>query len=260
MDTTDFSRSFITFRIDTEVRQPETVSHQPPFSLNNARIPIECRCVVTEKDSGNAQTFVLGASCKTERVGVERDLWLQPNADYCPIFSADRYLHLKTYAKAGMTVESYPPGSGTQSDRQSGRIQDTFDSVRIDVTSCTGEPLGSAQEIVEAILANHLLVARTELENARYHALIEYPVKTINANERDWVFQTDTGPVLFPDLTQAPEAVMTRLELAYAAFNQPDWIEFIVREPTTVAEGVDVYHYSRPMRCDAKNQILRTSR
>ncbi|MGB0578747.1 MAG: hypothetical protein ACPGVU_03500 [Limisphaerales bacterium] len=256
MKTIDFSRSFVTFRIDTEIRQPQTVSHKPPFSVNNARIPIECRCVITEKSSGITQTFVLGASCKTERVGVERDLWTQPNADYCPIFSEDRFLNLKTYARVGTEVDRYPPGSGTQSDRQSGRIEDTFDSVRIDVAASEGKLLDSAQEIVEAVLANHILVARTELESERYLALIEYPVKTINANERDWILQTDTGPVLFPDLSQEPDSLMTSLQLAYAAFNHPEWIEFLVREPTPVAGGIDVYHYSRPVRCDSQNQVV----
>ena len=49
MNTFDFNRSFFTFRIDTLVKPPLAVTHKPPFSLNNARIPIECRCVVTEK-------------------------------------------------------------------------------------------------------------------------------------------------------------------------------------------------------------------
>ncbi len=256
MKTIDFHRSYVTFRIDTRMKPPQTVSHKPPFSLNNARIPIECQCVVTEKTTNNVHSFVLGASCKTERVGVERDIWLEPNADFCPIFTQDRYLNLKTYAKVGTTVDLYPPGSGAQSDRQSGRIEDTFDSVRIDVAECDGNPLRSPQEIVEAVLANQSLVARTELENHLYHALIEYAVKTINANERDWIFQTDAGPVLFPDLTSEPDSLLTSLELAYAAFNSPDWIEFIIRESTPVAEDVNVYHYSRPVRCDARNQIL----
>ncbi|MBG87835.1 MAG: hypothetical protein CMO80_13155 [Verrucomicrobiales bacterium] len=257
MEAIDFNRSFVTFRIDTEVRQPLTVSHKPPFSLNNARIPIECRCTISEKKSGAKQTFVLGASCKTERVGVEEDIWTQPNADYCPIFSEDRFLNLKTYARVGTEVDRYPPGSGTQSDRQSGRIEHTFDSVRIDITAVEGEALESAQEIVTAVLANQLLVAHTELENDRYHALIEYPVKTINANERDWIYQTDTGPVLFPDLSRDPTSLMSRLELAFAAFNNPKWIEFLLRVPTNVADGADVYHYSRSVRCDAHNQIIR---
>ncbi len=38
MPTIDFSRSFLTFRIDTLKKPPQTVSQQPPYSLNNARI------------------------------------------------------------------------------------------------------------------------------------------------------------------------------------------------------------------------------
>ena len=257
MNTFDFNRSFFTFRIDTLVKPPLTVTHKPPFSLNNARIPIECRCVVTEKATDQSESFVLGASCKTERVGVEGDIWLEPNADFCPIFSDDRYLSLKTYAQVGTEMELYPPGSGSQSDRQSGLIDDTYDSVKIDLAECEGEVLESAQAIVEAVLANQNLVARTELENDRYHALIEHPVKTINANERDWIYQTDTGPVLFPDLTVEPDSIMNSLELAYSAFNCPDWIEFIVRRSTPTTGEVNVYHYSDPVRCDSRNQVLR---
>ena len=257
MQTVNFARSYVTFRIDSEKKPPLTVTHKPPFSLNNARIPIECRCVITEKGTEHVESFVLGASCKTEQVGVSGAIWLEPNADFCPIFSADRYLHLKTYARAGTEMELYPPGSGSQSDRQTGLIDDTFDQVRIDVSSCTGEPLDSPQEIVEAVLANDTLVARTELDNARYHALIEYPVKTINANERDWIYQTDTGPVLFPDLSGDPASLLTSLELAYSAFNCPDWIEWIVRVRTPIAEKVHVYHYSQAVRTDATNQIIR---
>ena len=257
MNTFDFNRSFFTFRIDTLVKQPLTVTHKPPFNLNNARIPIECRCVVTEKATDQSQSFVLGASCKTERVGVEGDIWLEPNADFCPIFSDDRYLSLKTYSQVGTTMELFPPGSGSQSDRQTGLIDETYDSVKIDMTECEGTPLDSAQEIVEAVLANQNLVARTELENDRYHALIEHPVKTINANERDWIYQTDTGPVLFPDLSVEPDAMLTSLELAYSAFNCPDWIEFIVRRVTPTTSDVSVYHYSDAVRCDSRNQMLR---
>ena len=200
---------------------------------------------------------MLGASCKTERVGGEGDIWLEPNADFCPIFSDDRYLSLKTYSQVGTTMELFPPGSGSQSDRQTGLIDETYDSVKIDMTECEGTPLDSAQEIVEAVLANQNLVARTELENDRYHALIEHPVKTINANERDWIYQTDTGPVLFPDLSVEPDAMLTSLELAYSAFNCPDWIEFIVRRVTPTTSDVSVYHYSDAVRCDSRNQMLR---
>ena len=60
----------------------------------------------------------------------------------------------------------------------------------------------------------------------------------MNANERDMVYQTDTGPVLFPDLSAEPENLLTTLELAYSAFNCPDWVEFIVRVPTAISDDL----------------------
>jgi len=255
----DFSRSFLTFRIDTLNKSPTTASHKPPFTLNNARIQIECRCCVTDRQTGKTQTFVMGASCKTERVGVERDIWTEPNADFVPVFSDDGFMHIKTYASEGVAVDLYPQGSGSQSDRQTGQISDAFDDVRIDVVQRQGVALNTAEEIVAATLANQPLVACSTIRSARFNAVIEYPIKTINANERDMIYQTDTGPVLLPDLGGQAESMLTRLELAFAAFNCPDWIEFLVRVPTPVASDANVYHYARSVRFDCHNQILRTA-
>ena len=35
------------------------------------------------------------------------------------------------------------------------------------------------------------------------------------------------------------------------------WIEWIVRVRTPIADNVHVYHYSKPVRTDATNQIVR---
>ena len=254
----NFLRSFLTFRIDSLKKPPKTASHKPPFSLNNARIQLECRCRVTDHQTDQTQTFVLGASCKTERVGAERDLWLEPNADFAPIFSEDRFLLVKTFAQAGMTVNLFPPSRGEQPDRQVGTIADAFDNVRIDVEECEGEILSSPEAIVTATLARRPLVARTEITAGRYTGVLEYPIKTMNANERDGIYQTDTGPVLLPDFSVPPEELLENLNLAFAAFNNPGWVEFIVRVPTPIAGGVSVYHYSQPMRLDSvKNQVIR---
>ena len=51
--------------------------------------------------------------------------------------------------------------------------------------------------------------------------------------------------------------MLTSLELAYSAFNCPDWIEFIVRRVTPTTSDVSVYHYSDAVRCDSRNQMLR---
>ena len=260
MKTVDFLRSFMTWRIDLLKKPPATVSHKPPSSLNNARIPLDCRCEILEKATGQSQEFVLGVNCKTERVGVDRDIWTEPNADFVPIMSSAHFMALKAFDRAGKQVPFYPPSRGMQPERQVGPLEEMFDSVRIDVTYCDGEILESAGQIVTAVLENEVLVARTEIENDRYVALIEYPAKSMNASERDDIYQPDTGPVLFPDLSREPDDLIAGFELAFVAFNCPDWAEFLVRVPTPISEEVSVHHYSKSVRLNTHNQIIRVTR
>lgn len=250
MKVLDFGRSSVTFRIDLDRRMPKTISHKPPYALNNARVLLDSRLRVTERSSGLVRAFVLGMSCKTERVAADRDLWLMPNADFKPIFSDTEFMHMKTFARAGTLAQAWPPGSGEQSDRLRVPIADTFDRVHLDLQEREGVRLETPREIVEATLAYQPLVVVTRIKNERYAAEIEFPVKTMNANERDWVYQTDTGPVLFPDLAREPDDLLAGMELAYIAVNAPDWAEVILRTRTPVAEGVEVYHYSVPLRLD----------
>jgi hypothetical protein len=246
----DFARSTMTFRIDIDKMPPKTLSHRPPYPMNNARVVLDSRCRITELATRRTHTIVQGASCKTERVGADAALWLVPNGDFIPIFSDDAFMHIKTFARAGMGSQLESPGGGEQPDRLRVPIEGTFERVHLDLVELDGEPLDGAEAIVEAVLANERLVGVHRLESDRYRVEIEYPVKTINANERDWVYQTDTGPILFPDLDCEPDELLTRLELAFTAANNPDWAEFIVRTPTPVAEGVEVYHYSKAIRLD----------
>jgi hypothetical protein len=254
----DFARSTITFRIDLDVIPPRTLSHQPPFQMNNARVQIDGVCRVTERASGRVHTFVLGGDCKTERVGATSDLFLEPNADFIPIFSDDAFMHLKTFARAGTHAQAYPPGSGEQSDRLTSALTDSFVDVHFDLVEREGERLADGAAIVDAVLANDVIVGIHRLANDRYTAEIEYPVKTINANERDVVYQTDTGPILVPDLDREPADLLTGLELAFTAANAPDWAQLIVRTRTPIADGVEVYHYARSVRVeDIANEFYR---
>ena len=259
----DFSRSFLWWRVDTLKKPPQTASHVPPFTLNNARVPLDCLCHLEEKEGGGGgggggggHRFALGASCKTERVGVERELWTEPNSDFVPILSDTQMLGVKTFQKAHMEVPLHPPSRGSQPERQLVDVAEAFDNARTDLAFAEGELLAGPAEVVEAVLGNRILVGRTAYEDERYRVQLEYPIKTVNANERDGFFQPDTGPVLLPDLSREPADLMAGLELAYIAFNQPDWAEFLVRVPTKVAPGVEVYHYSLRMRVDCVNEVV----
>jgi hypothetical protein len=255
----DYARSSLIFRIDTLVKPPITASHKPPFSLNNARILLESTCWITDERDGRTRRFVHGASCKTERVGVPRDIWMQPNADFIPIASEERILVLKTYARQGDSIPLWPEGRGQQNEVQEESLAEAYSGFSVDLTEVEATPLPDAQAIVNAALAAERLVARTTLRQGPYTAVIEYPVKTINANERDWIYQTDTGPHLLPDLTRPADELLSGMRLAFSAFNVPDWIEFIARVPTQITDDVKVWHYSEPLRADVRNEMFRIS-
>lgn len=257
--TIDFSRSFLTFRIDTLKKPPQTVSHQPPYSLNNARIQLDSVCDITEIATKQTQRFVLGVNCKTERVGVPKDIWLTPNADFVPVVSQDQFLNIKTYAwigqETGVTLFGH---NRQQPDRQVGDAHLAFDKLTIHVNEVPGELLTDPKAIIAATYAHQVLSAVTEFGNDRYRVAVHYPVKTFNVNERDDVYQTDTGPVLWPDLSRDFNDLIAGLNLAFTAFNCPEWIEAIVRVPTEASSGMKVYHYTQSVRLDGvQNRIYR---
>ncbi len=251
MKLLEFARSTILLRIDLDVLTARTLSHEPPFALNNGRVPIDSICRITECDGGRVHTYVLGGDCKTERVGAAAELFLEPNADFIPIFSDDAFMHIKTFARAGTQAQAYPPGSGEQSDRLISALTESFVGVHFDLVEREGERLADGRAIVDAVLANDVIVGVHRLRTDRYDVEIEYPAKTINANERDIVYQTDTGPILWPDLERDPADLLSGLELAFTAANAPDWAQIIVRRRTSIADGVEVYHYADSIRVEA---------
>ena len=87
---------------------------------------------------------------------------------------------------------------------------------------------------------------------------VDHPVKTMNANPRDMVYQTDTGPIMVPDFTKSrPSGLLVEaFELAYEAFNASEWAELILREPVPVPGGKSVNHYNRSRRIEGMRNAL----
>jgi hypothetical protein len=75
-------------------------------------------------------------------------------------------------------------------------------------------------------------------------------VKTINIAEKDGLHQTDTGPVIVPDLSAdrvaAADPFIGVFDLAYSAWHAPDWAEVVCNVRTSLSADISVNHYSRP--------------
>lgn len=155
----------------------------------------------------------------------------------------------------------HPESLGPQPLRQSDLIKKAWSDFRLDLRATSGKVLDSAESIVQATLQNRQLLAQTDYDDGDFHVCIQYPVKTMNANERDNVYQTDTGPIILPDLSPERQAQIERrievFDLAFSAFNCPQWAEFIICAPTAVTEQISVDHYSKCRRIDnTRNAII----
>ncbi len=231
-----------------------------PTTINNARISLECRCEILDLRSGQSNVYVLGASCKTERVGADQGCWLEPNADFCLAASEQEFLLFKSWARNGLVVAKHPEALGVPQERQSGSCRDAWADFGIQLRPVRGQALKTLDDIIPAIRGDRPLVAHSEYDDGDYRVIFDHPVKTINFSERERVFQTDTGPILLPDLSPARLRESDRLidcfDLAYSAFNSAGWAEFIVNVPTPVGGGITVNHYSRTRRIESTRNLL----
>jgi hypothetical protein len=138
-----------------------------------------------------------------------------------------------------------------------GTVAAAFDRVAINIRQAEAELLSTPEQIIQATLADIPLAGRIEFSTLdRYDVVLDFPIKTMNASERDLIYQTDTGPILFPDFSAAFDDIRETFQLAYVALNCPDWAEFILQAPTPLTADLSVNHYSRSVRLDTKNTLF----
>lgn len=227
----DYPRSFVTFF--TNARQ----------GGNIARIQLDATCLI-EGWTKEPELFHLIAPCRSEHMYLDGQLFQMPNYEFCGIFTADRVSLIRTH---------------WTSDREKADIQaiaDRFDQVAIDRTELDAELLPGVDAIVEATLANRVLVARTRLRDdaTGATALLEYPIKTMNVTRDPLRFQVDTGPIIVPLFGSTAEPI-GRFAIAHTVYWQADRVEFVLRQPHEVAPGVAVTDYTELQFDDATHEI-----
>lgn len=230
-----------------------TASQPPPTTLNNVRMPLEC-LVTVERDRHRTE-FGLGTSCKTEQVFVDRDIWMQPNADMCAVSSADQFMVIKRWDKTDKGVMLHPPSLGPQPERQCIDPVLAFDRHSLWLRHRAVRRVDDFNEIFDVLSGDCEVVARTTYAIEGGEVMVEFPVKTVNFSERHRYYQVDTGPVLiFAEPTGVQ--LIEHLHLAYVAHLGGDWAEFIVSRPTLLeGHGVAVHHYSEVQRITCRNSL-----
>lgn len=222
-----------------------------PAAFNSVRFWIESRTTIFDDQGGTAVEFYQCASCKSENTFGEKDLLYEDNYDFLPIFGGDNLLIFRRKARLN---ENY---------RQVTRAEEVWGQPILKLREGRQVMLLEAwEEIRDTTAAGVPIVSQTEFENSGtgLRAVIECPVKTMNISIDKRMYQVDTGPVAFPDLTKRYERLIECLSLAFVVFNAPDFADFVVEQPTPVVEdGVEkcrIYHYSNPFSLPARNRLL----
>ncbi len=219
--------------------------------LNAVRFWVESRTRLIDDAAGVWTDYYQCASCKSEHTFAEKDLFSQDNYDFLPILGDGHYLTF----------------------RRPARINDRYRTVK-PVEEMWGEPqlqlrlaptvslLETWEQIRDATAAAIPIVSQTTLwnEETGLRAIIECPTKTMNISLENQIYQVDTGPIAYPDLSKRYDPPIDCLSLAFIAFNAPGFADFVVEQPTPVLvdgeEKTQVYHYSNPFSMSAKNQLF----
>ena len=221
---------------------------------NAVRFWVESRTLLFDDKAGTKLVIYQCGACKSERTFAKENLLSQDNYDFMPIYGGGDMLILRRHVDA----------------------RDRYRQIR-KVTDVWGEPimrlhygkrvteLETFEQIRDVTATDAPLVAQTEIANEEtgLRCVMEYPVKTMNISVDNGIWQVDTGPIAFPDLTRRFEPPVDSVRLAFAVFNASHFCDFVIEQPTPVVreeqEVCRVYHYSDPVSFPAKNRVLSVS-
>jgi len=225
------------------------ICHSAP--INSVRFWVESRTRLIDDRAGTWTDFYQCGARKSENTFAERDLFMKDNYDFTPVFGGGDVLVFRRMA----------------------RIHDRYRTVK-KASELWGEPslklrkgarfeeLTSWDAIAHATTGAIPLVSQTEIANAetQLRAIIECPSKTMNIQPEKKQYQVDTGPIAFPDLTKRSAPPIDTFSLAFVAFNAPNFADFVIEQPTSVAEDNgathQIYHYSNPLSMPARNRLF----
>jgi len=225
------------------------ICNTAPF--NAVRFWVESRTTIVDQQAGRSTDYYQCASCKSENTFAPSELFQKENYDFLPVLGDGRWLIFRRPVGLSPRYRQIAPaeavwGAPNLQLREAGEVTllDTWEKIR----DATARALP--------------IVARTEIAGAEtaLRAVIECPVKTMNVSLERKLYQVDTGPIAFPDLTKPYDPQIDCLRLAFVAFNAPQFADFLVEQPTPLVEEgkqiAEVHHYSNPFSLPAKNSLL----
>lgn len=112
-----------------------------------------------------------------------------------------------------------------------GKLEDVFAKVDFMIDTQPYDRLNEVKSIKNAIQNRCKLNVAMQLKHLpQAQVLVEFPVKHININQRETMWQVETGPVIIPDAGFAHHPSIENLVLAYTNFNKNKEAEFAILE------------------------------
>jgi len=217
-------------------------------STNECRFWIESRLRIIDGDT--TEDYLQGASCKSEHTFVATDLFQEDNYDFLPIFGREHGIIFRRKAYLNDNYKSYVA------------YEDLFGGVSEHLVEASqAQLLETTEQVREATHRFAPIVAQTEIadESTGLRAILECPVKTMNTQRDIDMYQVDTGPILFPDLSHRHARHVEAIALAFVAFNVPHFADFVVERPTEIesdgGESCQVHHYSELISLLSVNRL-----
>ena len=216
---------------------------------NEVRFWVESRTRIIDEKTGKSEDYVQAGSCKSEHTFAEKDLFHEDNYDFLPIFGPEYGVIFRRSAYINPQYKSCV------------LAREMWNGQQYHLVEGQGvEELGSNEAIREATYAFIPIVSQTEVrsEETGMRAIIECPVKTMNTHREGDLYQVDTGPVVFPDLSRRYERYVDGIRLAFLVFNAPHFADFVIEVPTSIGEGDragEIHHYSQLLSLPAENRL-----
>lgn len=218
---------------------------------NRVRFWVESRTRIIDERTGRHEDFYQCASCKAESTFADKDLFRADNYDFLPVFGPEDGVIFRRKAWLNPDYRSVKKAAQMW-DGQIYKVRKP--------AAC--RLLANNDEIRRASHEGHPIVAQTEIadEVSGLRAIIEFPVKTLNIHDERNLYQVDTGPVAFPDLSARGTSFAESLSLAFIAFNAPHFADFVIEDVTPIKEGereiAQVRHYERIISLPASNRLF----
>jgi hypothetical protein len=218
----DFDRSYFTWTSKPYTPHPYYVNDggmvQGAGSVRDVRIQYEALCEIRDDKTGHVEELFLLHPCLGEYTIPKRDFFMIPVKEFRVIFT-------RTHA---IPIALRP---STEAEQTAARPHN-FDGLRFTTRHHPRvTKLATAKEVIEATLADKPMNCRTQFRDAARGCTVtlEYPVRTMNLNVEEQLFQTDTGPLPLPDLKTWDGQRPGRAFLAHVATSRFDFAEFILR-------------------------------